>query len=261
MQKDEILRLRRKFLGPSLSISYRQPLHIVRGKGQYLYSETGERYLDCVNNVCHVGHCHEGVVKAGAEQLALLNTNTRYLHENIVKLSIRLIKTMKVAGKPNRLKVCFFVNSGSEANDLALRLARNFTKRKGVICLSHAYHGNLTSLINVSPYKYQDQGKGKIVDVPPSTLEVSAPDSFRGKYKGKNVTTLYVEDVKEAIHEAETRKVKVAAIIVESIMGCAGQIPLPDGFLKATFNAVRNTGGVCICDEVQTGFGRVGKAW
>jgi len=261
MIKDEILHLRRELLGPSLSISYRKPLHIVRGRGQYLYAENGDCYLDCVNNVCHVGHCHEGVVKAGADQLALLNTNTRYLHENIIKLARRLVKTMEIPGKRNKLKVCFFVNSGSEANDLALRLARNYTKRKGVICLSHAYHGHTASLIEISPYKYWDQGRGKIVDIPPSTLEVDAPDTYRGKYRGENAAALYAEDVEDAIREGRKRNVQVAAMFAESIMGCAGQIPLPDGYLSKSFESVRKAGGVCICDEVQTGFGRVGRAW
>src|SRR2546427_11447853 len=145
----ETLAARRALLGKSLSISYRKPLKIVRGWMQYLYDEDGRAYLDAVNNVSHVGHCHPRVVKAGQEQMAVLNTNTRYLHDNLVRCAGRLCATL-----PEPLRVCFFVCSGSEANELALRLARTHTRQKNTIVIDSAYHGNTTSLVEISPYKF-----------------------------------------------------------------------------------------------------------
>ena len=149
----ENLAVRRQRLGKSLSVSYQKPLKIVRGWRQFLYDEAGLAYLDVVNNVCHVGHCHPHVVRAGQRQLAVLNTNTRYLHDNIVEYAQQLTATL-----PEPLRVCFFVNSGSEANDLALRLARTYTGQTDTICIDAAYHGNLTSLIEISPYKFAGPG-------------------------------------------------------------------------------------------------------
>ncbi|MEZ4606551.1 MAG: aminotransferase class III-fold pyridoxal phosphate-dependent enzyme, partial [Deinococcales bacterium] len=161
---EALLKSRRAHLGKMLSISYKQPLKIVRGEGAYLYAEDGKSYLDCVNNVCHVGHCHPKVVAAGQRQMAVLNTNTRYLHDNIVDYAERLSTTL-----PGPLSVCFFVNSGSEANDLALRLARNYTAQNDMVVIDHAYHGHTGRLIDVSPYKYEGKG-GK--GAPPSTHKV-----------------------------------------------------------------------------------------
>ena len=141
LQYDENLSLRKKHLAPALSMHYseseRGALKLSFGQGQYLYDINGERYLDCVNNVCHVGHCHPRTVQAAATQLALLNTNSRYLHDNIVRLGQEITAAM-----PDPLEVAIFCNSGSEANDLALRLARNYTARKHVYCVDGAYHGN-----------------------------------------------------------------------------------------------------------------------
>ncbi|VVC95738.1 unnamed protein product [Leptidea sinapis] len=149
MPKCETIEKREKYIGAACQLFFRSsPLKIVRGIAQFMYDETGERYLDCINNVAHVGHCHPHVVEAGRNQMSLISTNNRYLHDEIVVLAERLVNTL-----PAPLSVCFFVNSGSEANDLALRLARVHTKKKHVITLDHAYHGHLTSMIDVSPYK------------------------------------------------------------------------------------------------------------
>jgi Ser/Thr protein kinase RdoA (MazF antagonist) len=171
----ETLASRRERLGPSLSVSYRRPLKVVRGWRQYLYDETGRAYLDVYNNVPLVGHSHPRVVRAAREQLALLNTNTRYLHDNAVRYAERLTALM-----PEPLTVAFFLNSGSEANELALRLARAHTGREDVVVLEHAYHGHTTTLVDVSPYKFDGpggSGRRPWVHVAP------LPDVYRGRYR------------------------------------------------------------------------------
>ncbi len=250
--KAELLAARRQNLGKSLSISYKKPLKIVRGVQQFLYDEDGYTYLDVVNNVCHVGHCHPHVVKAAQAQMAVLNTNTRYLHDNIVEYAERLCATL-----PEPLRVCFFVNSGSEANDLALRLARAYTNQQDLICVDVAYHGNLTSLIEVSPYKFDGAG-GK--GVPAHTHVALMPDPYRGKFKGMSAQSgiLYADHVHELIAQVQQQGRGIAAFIAESVLGCGGQIVLPDNYLAAAYQHVRAAGGVCIADEVQVGFGRVG---
>src|SRR5262245_55012285 len=138
------LEARRRLLGRNLSIAYDNPLKIVRGSMQYLYDDEGRQYLDAYNNVAHVGHCHPKVIAAGLEQVQTLNTNTRYLHDTILTYAERLTATL-----PEPLSVCYFVNSGSEANELAIRLARTHTKARDMIVLDHAYHGNTTTLIDI----------------------------------------------------------------------------------------------------------------
>lgn len=244
--------LRARHIGKSLSISYQNPLKIVRGSMQYLYDEDGRRYLDAVNNVSHVGHSHPRVVKAGQEQMAVLNTNTRYLHDHLVRYAERLCATL-----PPALSVCFFVCSGSEANELALRLARTHTGRKDVIVLDAAYHGNTTALVEISPYKFEGPGG---TGAPPYVHKVPMPDVYRGAYKGSDpkAGVKYARHVEEAMRQARQRGSGVAAFIGESLLGCGGQIVLPDGYLEEVYRQVRGAGGVCIADEVQVGFGRVG---
>src|SRR5215213_8217471 len=150
---ESLMEARTRLLGRNLSIAYEHPLNIVRGSMQYLYDDDGRRYLDAYNNVAHVGHCHPTVVAAGQQQMELLNTNTRYLSDLIIHYAERLTATL-----PEPLSVCFFVNSGSEANELALRLARTHTKARDMIVLDHAYHGNTTTLIDLSPYKHDGPG-------------------------------------------------------------------------------------------------------
>ncbi|MDX1645025.1 MAG: aminotransferase class III-fold pyridoxal phosphate-dependent enzyme, partial [Thermoanaerobaculia bacterium] len=169
--RDELLARRRRLLGPSLRLSYREPLEVVRGEGAYLFDAAGRRYLDLVNNVAHVGHCHPRVVEAGCRQMARLNTNTRYLDAIRLDYAARLLATL-----PADLDTCFFVCSGSEANDLALRLARAATGRRGVLVVDTAYHGNLTSLVEISPYPFDGPGGA---GCPPHVGVVPAPDSYR----------------------------------------------------------------------------------
>jgi len=242
---------RRALIGPSLSVSYREPLHIVRGAGQYLYDAAGSPYLDLVNNVAHVGHCHPRVVRAGQEQMARLNTNTRYLFEELSDYAGRLAATL-----PAPLEVCFFVNSGSEANELALRLARAHTRRRDVLVVDGAYHGNTTTLVAMSPYKFMGSGGSCIAE--PWVHIVPAPDGYRGPHRGHGRATgeAYGHTVQRVIDSAAA---PIAAFFVESLLSCAGQIVLPDGYLETAFAHVRHAGGVCVADEVQVGFGRVGS--
>ena len=253
--RQEILRLRKRHISPSLSLSYKNPLQIVMGKGQYLYDQNGATYLDCVNNVCHVGHSHPVVVKAIADQAAALNTNTRYLHSNLVQLGQRLAQTM-----PAPLEVCYFVNSGSEANDLALRLAQTKSSSRDVVVLDHAYHGHTSALIDVSPYKFQRTGgRGK----PDHVHVIPMPDGFRGEFRyedseyGKKYAAQAVEQIDEFVKSGR----KISAFIAESLLSCGGQIVLPDDYLKMIYETIRRHGGVCIADEVQVGFGRVGESF
>jgi len=150
---EESLAARKRLLGGNLSLSYEKPLKIVRGSMQHLYDEAGRAYLDVYNNVPLVGHSHPRVVRAIQEQVVLLNTNTRYLHDTILRYAERLTALL-----PDPLQVCYFVNSGSEANELALRLARTHTQREDVIVLEHAYHGHTSTLIDISPYKFDGPG-------------------------------------------------------------------------------------------------------
>ena len=174
--REQTLAERLQRIGRNLSISYRRPLKIVRGLGAYLFDDEGRAYLDCVNNVAHVGHCHPRVVAAGARQAAVLNTNTRYLHDSILEYARRLTATL-----PEPLSVCFFVNSGSEANDLALRLARTATGRHDVIAVDVAYHGHTQALIDISPYKHDGPGGAGRPDF---VQVVPMPDPYRGPHRG-----------------------------------------------------------------------------
>ena len=228
-------------------------MNIVKGYRQYLYDHEGRAYLDGVNNVAHVGHCHPRVVKAAQEQMAVLNTNTRYLHQNIARFAQRLCATM-----PDPLSVCFFVCSGSEANELALRLARAYTNGTEIICVDGAYHGNTSSLIDISPYKFDGPGG---LGAPPHVFKVLMPDTYRGPYKANDphAGERYAQHVAEAIEQIQQNEKRLSAFIGEAALGCGGQIILPDGYLREAYRHAREVGGVCIADEVQTGLGRVGS--
>ncbi len=260
IEASEIQTRRAKFVSPSLSLSYDRPIHVVRGRGQYLFDESEVTYLDCVNNVCHVGHCHPRVVAAAHAQMLQLNTNTRYLHENIVRYAERLAGTMPAADNAteNKLEVCFIVNSGSEANDLALRLARAYTNQFDVAVLDHAYHGHTHSLIELSPYKFNHrggQGQAEHVQVFP------APDDYRGSFKRDDPECgqKFANAAKKVIAASVAAGRKIGAFFHESLLSCGGQIPIPSGYLPEVYHAIRAFGGVCIADEVQVGFGRVGS--
>jgi 4-aminobutyrate aminotransferase-like enzyme/Ser/Thr protein kinase RdoA (MazF antagonist) len=253
--RDALTKERQHRIGPSLSLSYKAPLEIVRGRGQFLFERDERAYLDCVNNVCHVGHSHPRVVAALSQQAGLLNTNTRYLHSNLVEYAERLTTTL-----PDPLRVCYFVNSGSEANELAIRMARSHTNRQDVIVLEDGYHGNTQTLVDISPYKCEGPGGGGLPDW---AHRVIKPDPYRGLHrgKGKSVGESYVGYVRETCERLTAEDRPPALFICEPILGCGGQVILPDGYLRAAFEYIRAAGGVCIVDEVQVGMGRVGHHW
>ncbi len=238
---DSLLEERDVYVGKALSLAHGKPLHIVKGDMQYLYSATGEKYLDLVNNVCHVGHSNPKVVEAGQKQMAVLNTNTRYIYEGFTNYIRRLAETL-----PDPLKVGYLVNSGSEANELAVRIARAHTGAHDIVVVEGAYHGHTGMLIDLSPYKFRGyDGKGESKDW---VHVVPVPDIYRGGDKD------YANEFAIIVDKAAP----IAGFLVESMLSCAGQIPLPPGYLKSTFSHVRSSGGLCIADEVQVGFGRVG---
>ena len=247
----ETLPRRRELLGGNLSVSYRQPLKIVRGWRQYLYDEAGRAYLDVYNNVPLVGHSHPRVVRAAREQLALLNTNTRYLHENILRYAERLTGLL-----PEPLRVCFVVNSGSEANELALRLARAHTRCDDTIVLEHAYHGHTNTLIDISPYKFAGpggSGRRPWVHVAPLA------DDYRGIHRRgeSELGAKYAAHVGEICRGLQASG-KRPVFIAETLPSVGGQIVFPPNYLAQAYRHVRAADGVCIADEVQVGFGRLG---
>lgn len=252
----ELLEKRQNNIGRNLSISYKENLKIVKGALQYLYDDKGRTFVDCVNNPSHVGHCHPVVVKRMQKQIATLNTNTRYLSDVIVKYAKKLTGTL-----PPTLNVCYFVNSGSEANDLAIRMSRHFTKQKDIIVLDYAYHGTTTLDMEMSPYKFDGKGGfGKR----PWIHKAVCPDLYRGlfRYGDAAAGAKYAADVLRIVENLKKEGKAPAAFICESLLGAGGQLPLPQGYLKAVYQYVKAAGGICITDEVQVGFGRVGnKFW
>jgi 4-aminobutyrate aminotransferase-like enzyme len=245
--KAETLAARHRFVGPSLSIAYADPLKMVRGYRQYLYDDEGRRYLDAYNNVPHVGHAHPRVVAAAAAQMAVLNTNTRYLSDRLTEYAERLVATL-----PAPLSVCYVLNSASEANELALRLVRASTGRRDMIVLDAAYHGNTTSLIDVSPYKHRGPGGAGT----PGWVHVAPlPDDYRGLYRRGDPDCGH----KYAQHVAVLAdQYPVAGFLAETCPSVGGQLVLPRGYLAEAYASVRAAGGLCIADEVQTGLGRMG---
>lgn len=251
----EIIEKRKEILLPNLTISYSEPIKFVRGDGAWLIDNNGRAYLDCFNNVCHIGHAHPEVVDAIARQAALLNTNTRYLHDNIVNYAERLTATL-----PEGLTVASFACSGSEANSLALRMARTHTGRNEAIVLDWAYHGTTQELIDLSPYKYKRKGgKGR----PDHVYEGIIPDSYHAPedWPIEEHAKRFAQNIAEHIDKMRAQGRTPAYFLAESIPSVAGQVFLPEGYLKEVYAMVRAAGGVCIADEVQVGFGRVGSHW
>lgn len=231
----------RAVLGPSLRLSYAEPLVVMSGRGQYLFDHRGRRYLDCVNNVCHVGHAEPRVVRALANQASSLNTNTRYLHPEILRYAERLTQTL-----PADLDTVYLVNSGTEANELALRLATSATGHSDIAAVEYGYHGNTTMLVDISHYKFAGPGgspQKEWVRVLPSLDSYDSPAE-------------YARAASKVL-----RHVDLAGGIVEALPGCAGQVVPAPGVVATAYDAIRTAGGVVIADEVQTGFGRVGSAF
>lgn len=263
LTKEEILEKRKRFLGPNMALFFQEdPLHIVRGEGSRLFDPEGTSYLDCINNVSHVGHCHPRVAAAASQQLFALNTNSRYLHENLVNFAERLVQLM-----PSPLQVVYPVVSGSEANDLAWRIACQVASAHAahdqiqspgnasldslhVAVMDYAYHGHSNFCIDISPYKFDGPGgSGRRAHV----HVLPCPDPYRGlNMDGRGAA-------RAAIQAAEAAGGRIAAFYAESIISCGGQVILPPGYLRAVYAEMRGHGAVCIADEVQCGFGRVGS--
>ena len=248
----EVLKLRQQYLNPGLVLYYKQPIMIVEGKMQYVWDHTGKRYLDGLGGIVtvSVGHCHPHVVAAANRQnAALQHATTLYLHPNIGQYAEKL-----AAKLPGDLKVCYFVNSGSEANDLALLMARLYTGNYDLIALRNAYHGGNAAGMGVTA------NSGWKFNVPHSfgVHHAMAPYPYRGNYgyDDPEAGRKYADDVKQVIDY--TTPGKVAGFIAESMQGVGGFVEFPSGYLKQAYEHVRAAGGVCIADEVQTGFGRTG---
>ena len=240
---------RRRALGPGLSLGYQRPVKVARGWKQYLFDQHGQRLLDAYNNVPHVGHNHPAVVEAVGRQMRTLNTNTRYLHDHICTLAERVAQTM-----PEGLDVCYFVNSATEANELALRLAREHTGARDLIVLEGAYHGHSTTLIDISPYKHDGPG-GK--GAPDWVHSAPLADVYRGEFRNPATAG---EDYARAVQQiTDTLDRPLCGFICESCPSVGGQILFPENYLKRVYQYVREAGGVCIADDVQTGYGRLGS--
>ena len=242
----ELLEKRFKVVSPILSISYQSPIHMTGAAFQYMYDGAGHTFLDAYNNIPHVGHQHPRVVAAGQRQMALLNTNTRYLYDQLEAYASELLDRF-----PAELDKVYFVNSGSAASDLAVRLAMNYTSQQTMMVMEHGYHGNTRIGIDISHYKYTSRGG---MGRPAHIVEAPIPDIYRGAHKGPDAGEKYAQEALELLGETP-----LAGFIAEPIIGCGGQVPLAPGYLQALYPAIRQKGGLCISDEVQTGFGRMGS--
>lgn len=251
-----LLENRNKVLSESLSVSYKTPIHFEKAALQYMYATDGNTYLDAYNNIKHVGHCHPKIVNAIQRQAAKMNTNTRYIYENLTDYSAQLLKHF-----PEKLNKIFFVNSGSAATDAALRMARTHTQKKGMLVMEEGYHGNTSAGIEVSHYKFGHEGgegESENIFTLPFPTDLSNKKTIHLQNESLNQNE-WKTNLQLAISNAQ--KNGLAGFIAEPILGCAGQVPLPDGYLKMAYELVREAGGVCIADEVQIGFGRTGKFW
>jgi len=242
------VRRRARLLGASSVLFYDQPLEFIRGEGCWLYDAEGVAYLDAYNNVPSVGHCHPRVVAAAAGQLSQLNIHNRYLHPGIVDYAERLLGTL-----PSALSNITFTCTGSESNDLALRLASSFTGAEGIIVTEAAYHGNTALVTEVSPSSFK-QGAP-----PPRVRVIPAPDSRR--VPAGQVADYFASQVAEGIADLERRGVRFAALLIDSIFSSDGVYADPPGFLGAAIDVVHHAEGLFIADEVQPGFGRTGSCW
>jgi 4-aminobutyrate aminotransferase-like enzyme/Ser/Thr protein kinase RdoA (MazF antagonist) len=245
-----LIERRARLLGPELEISYDNPLHAMRGDGVWLTDVTGRSLLDVYNNVPSVGHCHPTVVQALARQAATLNTNTRYIYESVLEYADRLTETM-----PGDLSVCMFVCSGSEANDLAWRLSKAHTGNGGGIVMEDAYHGTTDAVYELSPAEF---GEGR--PLAPHIATVPPPDGYRGEFRRDDpqYAERYAACLDDAIASLDARGFAPAMFLLDLILASNGVIASPPGYIKSAFERVRAAGGLCVADEVQSGFGRTG---
>ena len=245
-REQALLQRRQQALGQAYRLFYQQPLHVVRGEGVWLYAADGQRYLDVYNNVASVGHSHPQVVAAIAQQAAVLNTHTRYLNDGIVDYAERLLATLAMPGYQS-----MFTCTGSEANDLALRLAGSATGASGVIVTAHAYHGVTSSIAACSP------AFGDGVPLGPHVRTVAAPDGYRGN--PEDVAERFTRDVQAAIADLQRHGIRPAALLVDTLFTSDGVFAEPAGFLTGAVAAIHAAGGLFIADEVQAGFARSGS--
>lgn len=242
---ETLISARQRMLGPSYRLFYERPVHLVRGQGSHLFDIDGNRYLDAYNNVASVGHCHPHVVDAVTRQMSTLNTHTRYLHNGIVDYSERLLATM-----PDAIDQVMYACTGSEANDLALRVAQKYTGQTGVIVTGDAYHGNTTAVTAISP----SLGGSSLG---PHVRTVAAPDSYRTL--PADLAGRFAADVSRAVDELRSAGYGFSCLVVDTIFSSDGIYPDPS-VLKPAAEVVRRAGGVLIADEVQPGFARTGEA-
>ena len=235
---------RRNLLGSAYRLFYDEPVHIVRGEGVWLYDADGKQYLDMYNNVPHVGHCHPQVVAAITKQLGTLNTHTRYLHGNVLELAERLIGKL-----PAELDNVMFSCTGSEANELALRIARAVTGNTGIVVTDSAYHGNSQAIYEISTEDIPQD------EVPEHVVTVPSPDTYRDEFNADD----YANHVHEAIASLRSRGLRPAAFIIDTIISSGGVVTPPAGYLRNAAEIVRAAGGLFIADEVQPGFARTGE--
>lgn len=252
---DRVTRVRAERLAPSQKAYFDRPMNLVRGRGVWLYDENAMKYLDPINNVSHVGHANRRVVAAASRQMSQLNTNSRFVYPGLAEYAERLTATLPVV-----LDTVFFVCTGSEANDLALRIARQATGREHVMVIDSAYHGNTTAVMGVSPNRYKAPGGG---GTPATTREVMTPDRYRGPfgYGDPDAGSHYADNVRDVVGRMVTEGTPPAAFIAESLIGTGGNYILPESYLRESYAAVRAAGGLCIADEVQIGFGRLGDTF
>ncbi len=246
---NDLIAKRHKLSNPILSLSYDTPIYMKGAAFQYMYDAYGNTFLDAYNNIPHIGHAHPEITKIATQQMATLNTNTRYVFDAYTDYAEALLSKF-----PEALDTVFFVNSGSAASDLAMRLAHAHTSHDSIMVMEHGYHGNTQTSIDISHYKYNNKkGQGQKNHI----IETRIPDTYRGQYT-TNDGTAGKAYAKTAIQQIENSDTPIAAFITEPIVGCGGQVPLAKGYLKALYPAIRKQGGICISDEVQTGFGRLG---
>lgn len=244
-EEQSLIERRQSLLGPAYKLFYQQPLHPVRGEGVWLYDEQSNAYLDAYNNVPSVGHCHPKVVAAISKQAATLNTHTRYLDEHILNYSERLLATF-----PDPLSRVMYTCTGSEAVDLALRVAKHFTGGTGIIITENAYHGVTTASAEISP------SIGESVPIGQHVYTIPAPDKRRAL--GRDLGEVMAEHVNQALKTMRRHGIKPAAFIADGIFSTDGVFAQPAGFLKNIYDAVHQAGALYIADEVQPGFGRTG---
>ena len=250
MHDRKLLDRRRQAMGPAYRLFYDNPVHLVSGEGVWLYDAHGRKYLDCYNNVASLGHCHPQVVDALTSQASRLNTHTRYLHENVVRFAERLGSTL-----PGDLNVCMFVCTGTEANDLAFRIARTVSGNDGAIVMENAYHGNSMVVTELSTAEYPAANR------PDYLVAIEPPNPYRGSYRygDPNLGKKYAALAGDAVEQLSARGSKPAMFLCDGIFDSNGALTAPPDYFKQVYQQIRAAGGLCVADEIQSGLCRLGE--